>query len=119
MKINFYQSVNWTILRMLMGYDSQNKKDKNLLNAALELAEWLKSVNPYDDLNDVYHINYLQIIKRQRALTGSEQDTLFDMLNSPQSSDELKFAAHLLLENYTMAEKYYNRLDQDTQKQYE
>lgn len=104
---------------MLMGYDSQNKKDKNLLNAALELAEWLKSVNPYDDLNDVYHINYLQIIKRQRALTGSEQDTLFDMLNSPQSSDELKFAAHLLLENYTMAEKYYNRLDQDTQKQYE
>ena len=114
----FYQSVNWTILRMLMGYDSQDKKDNNLLNAALELAEWLISINPNEHLKDVYHINYLQIIKRQRALTDSERDILFDILDSPQSSDELKFAAHLLLENYTMAERYFNRLDQDTQKQY-
>lgn len=114
----FYQAMNWTILRMIMGYDAQKKHNKLLLETALEMSNWLEAEDPDKSSHFIHVINRLQIIKRLRKLTKEEEDILMSILELADCSDEMKFAAHLLLDNTEMAKRYFSRLEKSMQQQY-
>ena len=96
--------VNNDMLMMLLAYDKT--KDNRLLQCAKELCLWLKELN-LPSLKDLVFINWLQIIKRERALTVEEQDAI---LNKMPSLDSMgKAACYLLLDSQQMAEFYINK----------
>ena len=114
----FYQSMNWTILRMLMGYDAQLKKNNILLETAFEMAEWLEENDPDKSSHFIHVINCLQIKKRLNKFNKEDEDLLVNILEMKDSNDELRFAAYLLLDDLTMAKRYFFKLDSSTQETY-
>ena len=114
----FYQLMNRTILRMLMGYDLQNKKKEIILETALEMAIWLEENDPDQSSHDIHTINRLQIKKRMNLFNEEDSCVLYAYLGMKDSCDELKFAAHLLLGNQNEAKIYFGKLDESTKELY-
>ena len=114
----FYQSMNWTILRMLMGYDAQIKKNSILLETAFDMAKWLKDNDPDRNSHFIHVINCLQIKKRLNIISKEDEECLVNILDMKECNDELKFAAYLLLDDKNMAKRYFLKLDQTTQDMY-
>ena len=114
----FYQSMNWTILRMLMGYDAQTQKNKKLLETAYEMAKWLEK-NDLDKSSHFIHvINCLQIKKRLDIFDKNDEKSLIEIIEMKDSNDELKFAAYLLLDDFTMANRYFNKMNESSKELY-
>lgn len=114
----FYQSMNWTILRMLMGYDAQTNKNSVLLETAFEMAVWLEKNDPDKSSHFIHVINCLQIKKRLNIFNKEDEKSMVNILEMRDSNDELKFAAYLLLDDIAMAKRYFLKLDQTTQDLY-
>lgn len=114
----FYQSMNWTILRMLMGFDAQIKKNNVLLETAFDMAKWLEKNDPDKSSHFIHVINCLQIKKRLNTFNKEDEECLVNILEMKDSNDELKFAAYLLLDDIAMAKRYFLKLDQTTQDLY-
>lgn len=114
----FYQSMNWTILRMLMGYDAQTKKNSVLLETAFDMAKWLEKNDPDKSSHFIHVINCLQIKKRLNIFNKEDEESMVNIIEMKDSNDELKFAAYLLLDDIAMAKRYFLKLDQTTQDLY-
>lgn len=114
----FYQSMNWTILRMLMGYDAQIKKNSILLETAFDMAKWLEDNDPDRNSHFIHVINCLQIKTRLNIISKEDEECLVNILDIKECNDELKFAAYLLLDDKNMAKRYFLKLDQTTQDMY-
>ena len=115
----FYQSMNWTILRMLMGYDAQIKKNSILLETAFEMAKWLEDNDPDRNSHFIHVINCLQIKKRLNIISREDEECLVNILEMKECNDELKFAAYLLLDDKNMAKRYFLKLDKTTRDLYQ
>lgn len=115
----FYQSMNWTILRMLMGYDAQIKKNSILLETAFEMAKWLEDNDPDRNSHFIHVINCLQIKKRLNIISKEDEECLVNILEMKECNDELKFAAYLLLDDKNMAKRYFLKLDKTTRDLYQ
>ena len=114
----FYQSMNWTILRMLMGFDAQIKKNNVLLETAFDMAKWLEKNDPDKSSHFIHVINCFQIKKRLNTFNKEDEECLVNILEMKDNNDELKFAAYLLLDDIAMAKRYFLKLDQTTQDLY-
>ncbi len=114
----FYQAMNWTMLRMLMGYDAQTQKNNELLEAANEMANWLKINDPDESSHFIHVINCLQIKKRLNTFDKEDEETIVNILEMKDSNEELKFAAYLLLDDITMAKLYFLKMKKSTQDLY-
>ena len=114
----FYQSMNWTILRMLMGFDAQTKKNYILLETAFDMAKWLEKHDPDKSSHFIHVINCLQIKKRLNRFDKEDEETIIGIIEMKDNNDELKFASYLLLDDITMAKRYFLKLDKSTQDQY-
>ena len=114
----FYQSMNWTILRMLMGYDAQTKKNSVLLETAFDMAKWLEKNDPDKSSHFIHVINCLKIKKRLNIFNKEDEESMVNIIEMKDSNDELKFAAYLLLDDIAMAKRYFLKLDQTTQDLY-
>jgi len=114
----FYQSMNWTLLRMLMGYDAQEQKSKVLIETAYNMAKWLLENDPDTSSHYIHVINVIQIKKRLRIFEKKDEECLYDILERKDSGDELKFASYLLLDDFTMANRYFNKMEEATKEQY-
>ena len=115
----FYQSMNWTILRMLMGYDAQIKKNSILLETAFEMAKWLEDNYPDRNSHFIHVINCLQIKKRLNIISKEDEECLVNILEMKECNDELKFAAYLLLDDKNMAKRYFLKMDKTTRDLYQ
>lgn len=114
----FYQSMNWTILRMLMGFDAQTKKNSILIKTAFDMAKWLEKNDPDKSSHFIHVINCLQIKKRLNLFDKEDEESIVNILEMKDSNDELKFAAYLLLDDIAMAKRYFLKMDKSTQDQY-
>ena len=47
-----------------------------------------------------------------------DEDSIMDILEMNDANDELKFAAYLLLDDMSMAKRYFLKLDSSTQDMY-
>lgn len=114
----FYQSMNWTLLRMLMGYDAQEQKNKDLIETAYDMANWLVENDPDKSSHYIHVINVIQIKKRLNILEKKDEECLYDILEMKDCGNELKFAAYLLLDDFTMANRYFNKMEESSKEQY-
>lgn len=114
----FFECANWTILRMLCAYDEQIKKNDILLKTALEMSEWLESVDTDEESNKIHTINRLQTIKRMRCLNAEEEKLLMGYIDSKDSSNDLKFASYILLDGKSMAKRLFGNFNDETKEFY-
>ena len=64
---------------MLKAYDRQIEKDSEILNCLLKVYDYLLTK---DSENELYKLNRLQIIKRQRNLSETEKKDLFKIIET-------------------------------------
>ena len=106
--------INEFILRLLLTYDKNSKKD--MLNLAMFLCEKIINQNyENEDDKDIYKTNYFQIIKRQREFNEDEYDELFKLKENVYKKDNcmLKCGIAILLEDQKDFEFYYNKLSEE------
>lgn len=104
-------------LYLLLAYDEQTIKKELLLNTARELFDWLSEVEN-DELSKLSsRLNILQIEKRLGLLSNSEKEELYEIAENNES-DDVRFAAYLLLDEQEHAMRFFNKLDIDVQSFY-
>ena len=101
------------LLNLLSAYDISGRPEQ--LEAAEKLSSWIIA-NSDETGHEIDIINELQIVKRKRELTDEEKTELMDMLEEHGTSDEIKLACSLLLDNQLFADRYFAKLT-DEQKQ--
>lgn len=98
---------NYDALRLINKFDSTNN-DK-FLNAAKDLIEWIISSSTDEDSIYVYKINLLQIHTRlDKPFSNEDKQFLLDI--GKYNSNQLDFAASILLMEESRAQSNYNKL---------
>ena len=111
---DIYNRATNDLLMALNTYDCLSTKNPMLLDAVKSLSKWILDKAAKHKICHI--INFYQIIKRERNFTSEEKDSLIDLLDSLDITNEEKTAIHLLLENKTMAEIYFKKLSKEQQK---
>lgn len=99
------------LLEMLAAYDESKDKRKDIIEAAIELSEWLRNEDSFYPA-DLKMINHLQAIKRIRELSADERRQVLELIE--QSSDleeQVYVGAYLLLDQQEAAQMHYARMD--------
>ena len=104
-------------LSLLSAYDEQKVKQERLIHTALELFEWMLEEETDEQLKLKHKLNLLQVKKRLSLLSDDDKEALYNAIES-SSSDEIKFAAYLLLDDNAFAMRSFNRLDAEVQDFY-
>ena len=104
-------------LSLLSAYDEQEVKQERLIRTASELFEWMLEEETDEQLKLKHKLNFLQVKKRLSLLSEEDKETLYNAIEST-SSDEIKFAAYLLLDDNAFAMRSFNRLDAEVQEFY-
>ena len=107
-----YEIIQWLCLGILKASDKCDVNRKDVLSLAQSLIEW--EIATYGE-RAISTLNLFQIYKRSRALTASERQKLFDIVNSKEE-DACKAAACLLLDNQEQAEYHFNKLPPETKE---
>ncbi len=112
-----FHIANTVGLYLLLAYDEQITKNEILINTAKEVFDWLYEVED-DELSKLSsRLNVLQIKKRLGLIGDSEKEELFEIAENTES-DDVKFAAYLLLDDNAFAMRSFNRLDAEVQDFY-
>lgn len=104
-------------LSLLSAYDEQEVKQERLIHTASELFEWMLKEETDEQLKLSYRLNLIQVKKRLSLLSDDDKETLYNTIEST-SSDEIKFAAYLLLDDNAFAMRFFNRLNVEVQELY-
>lgn len=110
----FLSQVTKFLLEILKAYDVQKEKNDKLMETAMELALYVKKKGT----ENIYLLNYLQVIKRRRNLNPYEQKKLLKIMKQPLPLIE-KLGAAILLEDFEQAEKYYQQLSETERKDFD
>lgn len=110
-------SIDNPLIRIIAGYDVAESIDKRnqLYDLALRLAKW----NLENSVNKAFPtINYLQIIKRKRALTVEESNLLNELLIQRPNDFVVGFGCTVLLGAKSQADFYFNKMSIEEQKSF-
>ena len=105
---------NNDMLMALKGYDQMDKKDDRLYQAILSLCDWIIKYSP--DKLPIHIINKYQVVKRKRELTKEEKKELCMLLSEVPNDNDVQTAIHLLLDNKTQAELYFDSMNESEKK---
>lgn len=105
---------NNDMLMALKGYDQMENKDERLYQAILSLCDWIIKYSP--DKLPIHIINKYQVIKRKRELTKDEKKELCSLLAELPIQNDVQTAIHLLLDNKTQAELYFDSMNESEKK---
>lgn len=113
-QIYIAENGNLIMLEMLKAYDREPKPE--LLDAAKQMYEWLETVGQYLT-EEVMLLNSLQIIRRERELSFSENQKLFAVATQ---SDELAYRAGalILLDEQDEAEKVMSEMAEEERNEF-
>lgn len=98
------------LLEMLKAYDESTPKRTEILEAATQIADWLRTADTTTPA-DVLNLNYYQSIKRARKFTEDEVAALLSIVESGTDNYDILAGVHLLLDNQAAASIYYKRMD--------
>lgn len=121
---DYYERVNWDVLRLIKLFDMNSRM--SILLAAEELLHWLMSNDSLTSWRDVLQYNLLQIrIRKGLNITSDERNWLFDqeeyLSTSPAAIEETQknqmlFAVQVLLSNQYKARRQFERMSEKEQK---
>lgn len=104
----------WLLLEMLCAYDESAEMRKDILDAAIDLADWLRYSDPFT-LQDLLDLNYYQAVKRSRNLTAKEIQGLHSIIESKPERKDVYVGAYLILGDQTSARYYYDKMGKEEQ----
>ena len=111
---------NYDVLAMISAADVLEEKDaersRKLLEEALKLNEWLIENDPKPEMKNVNLVNKIQIVKRQRGLSGDDVVELERMLTEKGMEDSLRVGVNLLLDRQNEAEAIFGTLPEEEKK---
>ena len=104
------------MLNILRGYDEREDKDGRLLDLAETICDWLARAEEMVEY-PILKLNQLQIEKRRRPLTTQEYIELgkFTDIENPAN---IRCGAFLLMEDSTEAQKCFDELTEEAQKEF-
>lgn len=100
-------AANDNMLKLLTAFDKTH--DSQQLKAAEDLCEWIIEVEGGNE-NEISILNKLQIVKRKRKLTESEMLTLVGITENKDATEDVKFAAYLLMDNLVAAKAHFSNI---------
>ncbi len=108
--------INNSMLEVFKAYDET--KNERMLILAEKLSSWI--IGNRNDPQSSYEIdtlNHLQIVKRRRKFTPEE---IVDLILIKKSSQNAGFlcAVHILLDEFTDAERCFNNIDIELKKEF-
>jgi len=109
------EGANKVLLDLLLVFDECKKTE--VLQTAKDLAEWILQTNDNTAPTEIYQLNLLQTVKRERELTKEEKNLLKSIALNNSNCNEILFGSHLLLGNYELAEEYFGRMEAKSQKE--
>lgn len=75
-----------------------------------------------DDKNEIPYcireINDLKIIKRQRALEPKEMEELFEIIEKPNTPEDVLTGAYLLVDQSVTTKRHLDKLDKSLQDEF-
>ena len=89
----------------------QPERKKEFLNVAMDFSEWIMTSTEQGIELSIKILNKMQIIKRTRPLNTEERKLIMNIIKDESQKDIILAGAHLLLDNYDMAEIYYEKLE--------
>ncbi len=121
---NILSDANYFLLNCIKAADLcefDPDKRKDFLELSLNIVNWLEveSIKYNGTSDDITQLNKLQIIKRQRKLTTSESDWLFEITESNIADDTLKFGASILLNEKNRAERIFSKFSVKQREEYQ
>lgn len=115
-----YNMANYDVLAMISAADVLEEKDaersRKLLEEALKLNDWLIENDPKPEMKNVNLVNKIQIVKRQRGLSGDDVVELERMLTEEGMEDSLRVGVNLLLDRQNEAEAIFGTLPEEEKK---
>lgn len=114
---NCIRLTNDLVMSLLLAYDDQSVKDNRLIDSAMELINWMIEIDTEKDHILNHRINYWQTKKRINQLDKEDKENLFELVEC-EASDEIKFAALLLLDEHALAMRYFERLCEEVKDSY-
>lgn len=104
----------WLLLEMLFAYDESKDSRRDILDGAIELADWLRENDLYTP-QDLLDLNYYQAIQRSRDLNAREIQSLYSIIQSKPSRKDILLGSYLLLGDNTSARHCYEGMSDDEQ----
>lgn len=105
------------LLEMLRAYDESENSRKDILDGAIELADWLRSTDTHTD-QDLLDLNYFQALKRSRELGVREIQTLHSIIEGNPIRKDVYVGAYLLLDDYASARKHFASMETAEQERF-
>ena len=104
------------LLEMLAAYDESKDKRKDIIEAAIELAEWIRNQDTLYPA-DLKMINHLQAIKRIRELNADERRQVIELIERGIDLEERMYVgAYLLLDQQEAAQIHFSRMENAEQE---
>lgn len=114
--VDYLEQVQRLMLTVLSSYDDCREGTRNdLLKLAANLCKWIDKDNLLDDERQL--LNRLQIKKRISKLTKKDKTQLEELLIG-NSTDDIKCAAYLLLDNDIEAKEAFKKMPSKLQKEF-
>lgn len=105
----------WLLLEMLCAYDQSDGKRRDILDAAIELSDWLRHSDPFTP-QDLLDLNYYQSVKRSRSLTAREIQGLHSIIESKPERKDIYVGAYLILGDQVSANYHYKCMETEEQE---
>lgn len=114
-----FNRANWVLLDLLLAYDqAKGKRKEKIMNTCDKFSEWISEA-PDDELDyEVRILNRLQVVRRKRDLSLDEVASLYEMIENPDTREDSRVGAYLLLGQQQAAEIHFARLSEEEQKNF-
>lgn len=103
------------LLEMLRAYDESGSSRMDILDAAIELADWLRSTDTHTS-QDLLDLNYYQAVRRSREFGAKEIQALHSIIEGNPLQQDVYVGTYLLLEDFESAQNHFNDMDTEAQR---
>lgn len=108
-----YLRSNQVLLELLLTYDETQNSD--LLYCATQIASWLVGK---DEDSEIALLNLYQCHRRTRKLEQDEEKALINIIENCKDNEAVVTGAYILLDEFNMARRYFERMQQVEQERF-
>ena len=108
---------NFFLLELIAAFDKKYSK-KELLSTARSFSDWIFETSDKTVPYEVKLLNKLQIEKREHSLTANEIKELLDVVEKPNTEEDILVGAYLLLDQQVAAELHFEKLNEKQQEEF-
>ncbi len=105
-------------MEILVTYDFDSIQYGYLISVAKDIAEFLYGYDGSETIRDMATLNYLQVLRRIGDCTKDDLKLAEDIVSNINKAKFLRLGALIILKNYAEAQKVFDDLTEDEQKEF-